>query len=141
MWVTAQGGAVDHAVTQLDLGRWATELGPGLPSICGERFWPAPMIAEPGLRCFRCVRYLRARATLRDAEERLAGLPRDRRESIIRRFLAAVVPAKAPVASPHPPRGASPGDAIGPQSRRDSDALPTSVGSDSRRARTFRGGV
>lgn len=106
VWVTAQGGRVDHAVLQLDLARWAQEPGPGLPSICGESFCPAPMIAEPGPRCFRCRRYLQARATLRSAEERLSALPRDRRNTVVRRFLAAVMLPQTPVASSHLPPGA-----------------------------------
>lgn len=131
VWVTAQGGVTDHAVLQLDLARWTREPARGVRSICGDAFWPAPMIANPGPHCFRCVRYMRARATLRSADERLAGLPRHRRETTVRRFLTALVPPKTLVASPHLPPSVSPGEATGLHSRRDSDA--SSSGSEFRR--------
>lgn len=86
VWVTAMGGAVDHAVEQGDLAAGVGCPGRGFWSVCGDRFWAAPMVAEPGAACCRCARFLRARASLRGAEERVA-----RRESPLGRWLSAVL--------------------------------------------------
>lgn len=83
------------------------------------------MITEPGSPCLRCARYLRARATLRNAEARLNALSKQRCERIARRFLAVVM-AKVPVVSPHSPRSAAPGEAIGRHARRNSDTESSS---------------
>lgn len=136
VWVTVLGGGVDHAVLQVDLAAGAGGDVPGCAALCGEPFLPAPMITEPGSPCLRCIRYLRARATLRSAEERLNALPKQRRERIAHRFLAMVM-AKVPVVSSRPPRGASPDESTGRHARRDSDAL--FLGTGSRRASTFGG--
>lgn len=64
VWVTAFGGAVDHAVRQIDLAAGAHDTTRGIRALCGERFMSAPMIAEPGMPCFRCRRHLQVRATM-----------------------------------------------------------------------------
>lgn len=120
-WVTAMGGRVDHAVSQADVAAGVRGDGWSFAALCGDRFLPAPMIAEPAPACLRCVRFLRARATLRSAEERLNALPKQRRDRIARRFLAMAL-AKAPVVSPHSPQSAPPGEATGRHARRNSDA-------------------
>jgi hypothetical protein len=72
VWVTAFRGVVDHAVIQSDLAAGSRQPGRGFRSVCGERFWSAPMICEPGPRCDSCTRHVRARATMRSANERLS---------------------------------------------------------------------
>lgn len=131
VWVTAPGGVVDHAVLQLDLARWTCEPGRDLPSICGETFWPAPMIADPGPCCFRCARFLRARAPLRSFDERLGATSRHRRPSLVRKFWSSVLP-QVPADSLRSPRCVSPGGSTG-HARRGFDAPGYSWPSGSRR--------
>lgn len=132
MWVTALG-PVDHAVGVAALA--GGRRGGVYVALCGERFSAAAMVAEPDPRCWRCTRYLAAQATLRDADQRLRGLPAGRRVSLVRRFLAAVMPTKQPDDSSRaePPAGACPPDEpTGRHARRDSDAPP--LDPESRRA-------
>lgn len=114
VWVTATGGTVDHAVTPEDLSAGIGQAGNGFMAVCGRRFWAAPLVAEPGPTCFRCVRFLRARASMRSAEERLR-VPRYRRDSPVGRWLSALLSrsAKAGTASSRHARGASPVEATG----------------------------
>lgn len=120
IWVTALSGGIEHAVAQVDLAA-GTRDPDGFAAVCGVRFWAAPMITEPGSQCYRCAHYLRTRATLRSAEERMAGLPKHRREWIIRRFLAVAM-AKVPITSQRCPDSTSTGEATGRHARRDCDA-------------------
>lgn len=135
LWVTALGGAVDHAVTQVELAAGSRAAVGGYRSVCGDQFLVAPMAAEPGAPCAQCTCYLHARATLRSFEDR-AGAPRHRRESVIRSFLASVALRKPPVDSSRLPRGASLGESNG-HARRDVEgsAYPPTF----RRASTYSG--
>lgn len=73
VWLTSAEG-VDHAVTDDEiaagrvLGRYV--------ALCGATVVAASMSAPPGLRCPRCVVFLRARATLRELGAAPAGQQR-----------------------------------------------------------------
>lgn len=56
VWVTAAGQRVDHAVTSRRLGSAVGSGGAQIVAVCGERFWAAPLIADPGLPCPPCSR-------------------------------------------------------------------------------------
>lgn len=155
VWITATGAIVEHAVLPAELAAGRSE--GCFQALCGQRFASAPMICPSGRRCARCGYVVprptrqhldiehpdarwranpepaRTRRThpVRDTEEQFAPLPSHRQEAIARRHLAAVVPLKIPVASPHLPPSVIPGEATGLHSRRDSDA--PSAGSEFRR--------
>lgn len=166
VWITATGAVVDHAVLPAELAVGRPE--GRFQALCGQRFASAPMICSSGRRCVRC-RYVvafrpmrqnsdieradprwressdpdpeRTRRThpVRATEEQFGRVPRHRQETIARRSLAAVVPLKIPVASPHLPPSVTPGEATGLHSRRDSDA--PSAGSEFRRVPPAAGGL
>ncbi|MPY81078.1 MAG: hypothetical protein GEV04_22135 [Actinophytocola sp.] len=83
VWVTTAGRARDHAVIAKTLAE-RSRASAELVAQCGEVFWPAPLIADPGESCPRCVGYLRSC--------REGGRVCDRRrEGVIGRWLTAVV--------------------------------------------------
>ena len=110
VWVTAVGGRVDHAVTADDL---ATGLGSracaGVVGVCGLRFLPAPLVANPGATCMSCARRLRAEGLIRRRDKWVA-LP----SSASGRWLATLL-SQSPVALPRrsSPTGGRPVPAFG----------------------------
>lgn len=54
VWVTAAGQAVDHAVTSRGLASAVGPVGTEVLAVCGQRFWAAPLIADPGQPCAPC---------------------------------------------------------------------------------------
>lgn len=88
IWVTSGGGrCVDHAVSDDDMASGAVFVG-----VCGARFLPASMCAEPGPVCPACRLYLRTRVSMRPAEARM-GVARHRlgeRRGVVARLLAMV---------------------------------------------------
>lgn len=86
VWVTAVGGALDHAVTPADLSVAARRAAEGFMSLCGRRFQAAALIADPGPACASCLRALRARGWLGPS----------------------VLPADVPVTEPRPSSLATP---------------------------------
>jgi hypothetical protein len=164
VWITATGAIVEHAVLPAELAAGRSE--GCFQALCGQRFASAPMICPSGRRCVRC-RYVVPRPTrqnsdieradsrwrepsdpdpertrrphpVRSTEEQFGRLPRHRHDGL-RCYLAAVVPLKIPVASPHLPPSVTPGEATGLHSRRDSDA--PSAGSEFRRVPPAAGGL
>lgn len=99
VWVTATADVVDHAVILADHAA-AIAAGEPCPSLCGRRFWAAPMITTPNDPCPRCALFVRARASMRPVENRLAGLDPGR--------WVALLKSRAPVASSRATRCASP---------------------------------
>lgn len=165
VWITATGAIVEHAVLPAEVAAGRSE--GRFQALCGQRFAAAPMICPSGRPCVRC-RYVAPRSTrqnfdieradsrwrepsdphpertrrphpVRNTEEQFGRLPRHRQETIVRRYLAAGVPLKTPVASPHLPPSVTPGEATGLHSRRDSDA--PSAGSQFRRVPPPAGGL
>lgn len=59
VWVTSAGCARDHAVIAKTLAE-SSRANAEVVAQCGERFWPAPLIADPAPVCRRCVRYVRS---------------------------------------------------------------------------------
>jgi len=83
VWVTSAGRARDHAViaeTLAERSRAQAEV----VARCGETFWPAPLVAEPGPLCPHCVRYVRSCCEDGRADAR-------HREGVIGRWLTTVV--------------------------------------------------
>lgn len=56
VWVTAAGQDVDHAVTSRGLASAVGSVGAEAIAVCGQRFWAAPLIADPGQPCAPCAR-------------------------------------------------------------------------------------
>jgi len=81
--VTSAGHARDHAVIAETLAE-RSRAHAEVVAQCGEKFWPAPLVADPGELCPRCVRYVRACREGRRAEDQ-------HREGVIGRWLSAVV--------------------------------------------------
>lgn len=82
VWVTSAGCARDHVVIAARLAE-SSRANAEVLAQCGERFWPAPLIADPAPSCSHCVRYVRAC--------REGGRAGDRhREGVIGRWLTAV---------------------------------------------------
>ena len=70
-WITAQSDGIEHAVDDD-----AQAMRPGTFSpLCSVAFFPAPMEFAPLGRCPRCTAVLRARASLRDVEDRMDAKP------------------------------------------------------------------
>ncbi|MPZ84042.1 MAG: hypothetical protein GEV28_28070 [Actinophytocola sp.] len=70
-WMTSQDGGVEHAVTD-DAQASGIEAGKGwFEPLCGQGFLVACMDAGPRGRCARCELFVRARADLRDFEQRM----------------------------------------------------------------------
>lgn len=68
-WITAQGDGIEHAVDDD-----AEPSRPGLfDPLCSTEFFPAPMELGPLGRCPACVAVLRARAALRELDQRMDG--------------------------------------------------------------------
>lgn len=70
-WFLCMIDGRDHAVTDED---FATGRGRGgrCESLCGHLVMTGSAMLSPGPRCVRCHDYLRARASLRTVEERIA---------------------------------------------------------------------
>lgn len=118
IWATALRATADHPVTPAELA-----LGMSAPA-CG-------IVVEPGSSCLRCIQYLRARAAMVTAEQRLAH-QRFRHRSAIGRWSNGLL-LGLPVSSLRCRRiDAPPGEAAGSHARRDRDA----VGFRSRRVST-----
>lgn len=56
IWVTTAGAAVDHAVTPEVVGVAVRSASEPMVGLCGERFWAAPLVADPGRPCAPCAR-------------------------------------------------------------------------------------
>lgn len=84
VWVTSAGYARDHTVPVATLVA-TSRANAEIVAECGENFWPAPLTADPGPRCPRCVKQLRDR---RDARRTVH--PSHQREGVIGRWLTAV---------------------------------------------------
>lgn len=56
IWVTTAGAAVDHAVTPEVVGASVRSASEPMIGLCGERFWAAPIVADPGRPCVPCAR-------------------------------------------------------------------------------------
>lgn len=131
IWVTALSATADHAVTPAEPASGMSNPARGIVAVCGDRFSPAPLVAEPGSSCLRCIRYLRARAAIVTAKQRLAH-QRFRHRSAIGRSSNALR-LGLPVSSLRCPRiDAPPGEAASSHARRDRNA----VGFRSRRVST-----
>lgn len=102
VWVTSVGDRVDHAVTADDLtAGLSSRASDGTLGVCGSRFLPAPLVANPGATCMSCARCLQAEGVIRRRDEWVAVPP-----SVSGRGLAALV-TRSPVAlgAPVLPRG------------------------------------
>jgi len=76
VWVTAVGGRVDHAVTAVDLAAgFGSRAFEGVLGVCGRRFLPAPLVANPGAVCMSCAWQLRAEGLIRHRDEWVAVPP------------------------------------------------------------------
>jgi hypothetical protein len=62
-WVTSSGAAVDHGVADDAMAAGLTS-GGMFVAVCGARFLPASMCAEPGPVCSSCRLLLEARRPL-----------------------------------------------------------------------------
>jgi hypothetical protein len=69
-WHTSSVDGLDHAVTDEDLTNGTGKRAGRYAAVCGHEVLATLMSNPPGTRCPRCVAYLRARATLRDFEQR-----------------------------------------------------------------------
>lgn len=77
IWMTAQAGDFDHAVTDEDVAV-SRERGRGeYRAACGGVFVPASMDSAPRPRCPACARFVRARVSMRAIGQRL-GAAQDR---------------------------------------------------------------
>ncbi len=85
VWVTCVGNARDHAVPTTAVAA-SSRASSDIVAECGARFWPAPLVAEPGPPCPRCVRQLRR-------NDRGTVDPVRQREGVIGRWLTAVTDA------------------------------------------------
>lgn len=88
VWVTSLGGVTDHAVRTEDLAVAVSHRGRGIRAVCGARFWPAPMVSDPGPTCSVCARHLRMQARLRSTGGRMAE---QLRQTAVGRWLSARV--------------------------------------------------
>lgn len=72
-WITAQADGTEHAVTYTAQEASAA-LGHGIyEAVCGEQLLSASMDVGPLERCVTCVAILRARAALRDLNQRMTA--------------------------------------------------------------------
>lgn len=85
VWVTAAGDARDHAVLAATVAA-SSRASAEIVADCGAKFWPAPLVAEPGLPCPHCVGRLRRK-------DRRTVDPVRQREGVIGRWLTAVTDA------------------------------------------------
>lgn len=93
VWVTAVGHRVDHAVTVDDLAVGLSSRScDGTLGVCGCRFLPAPLVADPGETCMLCARRIQAEGLIRRRDEWVAVPP-----SASGQWLAALV-SRSPVA-------------------------------------------
>jgi hypothetical protein len=60
----------DHAITDEEMATGTGRRGGRYTAVCGHEVLVTLMSCPPGTRCPRCVAYLRARATLRDFDQR-----------------------------------------------------------------------
>lgn len=99
VWVTASGTELDHAVVPRN-ARFG--VGGSHLSVCGAKFRPAPLVADPGRRCVACIRYLATSGIPAVPEHRRNdggdGLVTRRRNAF--RCSAPVVLSHSPGASP-----------------------------------------
>ncbi|GAA5101971.1 hypothetical protein GCM10025762_00970 [Haloechinothrix salitolerans] len=87
VWVTSAGNARDHAVLAATVAA-GSRASAEIVAECGTRFWPAPLVADPGPQCPRCIRQPR--------DHRNGGRVRHpvrQREGVIGRWLTAVTRA------------------------------------------------
>lgn len=72
-WITAQNDRTEHAVSD-DAYEASLAAGTGkFEALCGAEFLAASMDVGPDERCVLCTGFVRARNTLLDLDERLAG--------------------------------------------------------------------
>lgn len=83
VWVTSTGVARDHAVIAETLAE-RSRANAEVIAQCGERFWPAPLIADPAPPCRHCVRHVRVRLAGERAGDRHC-------EGVVGRWLTAMV--------------------------------------------------
>lgn len=114
VWVTANDSAVDHSMTSADLAVGIGIPGADVLALCGCRFSLAPIVADPGEPCQRCLQIASAHGSCP------AWL-----ESEL---------AQTPATSAGPTPGAAPGQVGGLSSWRDSGAAcsPRARSSESR---------
>jgi hypothetical protein len=79
----------DHAVTDEEFARGVRQQYGQFAALCGHRLLIASSLMPPGPPCVRCRAYLAARATLRNANERL-GTPRRQKRGLRSRFFRHV---------------------------------------------------
>jgi hypothetical protein len=95
MWYRCVADGHDHAVTDEEFARGVHRHEGRYEAVCGHRVLIGSVLAPPAPPCARCHAYLVARATLRQADERL-GRPHHRKPSLWSRLLG---PTKPPAAS------------------------------------------
>jgi hypothetical protein len=61
---------LDHAVTDEEMATGMGKRAGRYAAACGHELLATLMSSPPGARCQRCVAYVRARATLRDFDQR-----------------------------------------------------------------------
>jgi hypothetical protein len=69
-WHTSSVDGFDHAVTDEEMATGAGKRAGRYAAVCGHEVLATLMSNPPGTRCPRCMAYLRARATLRDFDQR-----------------------------------------------------------------------
>jgi hypothetical protein len=70
-WVLCVADHRDHAVTDEEFATGVRRQRGRFEAVCGHTVTPGSMLMPPGSPCRRCAAYLRALATLRDAEQRM----------------------------------------------------------------------
>lgn len=75
MWVTCACHTRDHAVAAAALAA-RHRADAEIRALCGERFWPAALVADPGPRCPRCLDHVRDQGIARRSRHREGVLGR-----------------------------------------------------------------
>jgi len=87
VWITCAGDPRDHAVPAATIAT-SGRAGAEVVAECGTHFWPAPLVAEPGPQCPRCIRQLRW-------SDGHTVQPVRQREGVIGRWLTAITGARS----------------------------------------------
>ena len=86
-WHTSSVDGLDHAVTDEEMATGLGKHAGRYAAVCGHELLATLMSSPPGARCPRCVAYVRARATLRDFDQRQQQQHSHRKPGLLARLL------------------------------------------------------
>ncbi|GDY33716.1 hypothetical protein GTS_53490 [Gandjariella thermophila] len=108
MWVTCVLDGTDHAVTDTAMATGITSDTATWEAVCGTQFVPAPLICPPCPPCPSCVAFVRARATMRDLDQRMTPARHGRHGLLARVLRRRSKPPAVPPSSAPPTRDGRP---------------------------------